>query len=210
MYGRSDLLATSEVRWFGPGNPPRAALDWFLGLDPRFEHRVDTYQASDGTELGVKRRDGGPLEVKALQLRDPKPTVFGALAAPVEDWLKWRPDRPSEMAWGTGLEVEKAVLTGDFVEEATGAGCEVELAVVEIGGWEAWTLAFEARGPRTARRRWLTQTATRLVGDAPAELAASLTEALSYPEWLGAVTVGRDVSVAGKRSRTAIAAPSRR
>jgi hypothetical protein len=188
---RDGLLATSEVRWFGRGNPPPGSLEWFLGLGPRLEHRVDSYQSTAREEVGVKRRNGGPVEIKALERRDQLPTVFGLAAARIEDWLKWRvadDGRSADEDTGAWVDVDKTLLSVDRVAEGGEVACEVELAVIGIGHVAAWTFALEARGPVMERRLWLIETAVLLLDEAPPALPAALRDARAYPQWLARIS----------------------
>lgn len=158
--------------------------------DVEIEERVDTYLLTGRRDLGVKRRDNGPLEVKERNRIGRRLAVGDRLEARVEEWHKHSSDRtPTEAdRW---VEIAKTVRTYPY--RVTGsdrvAACDIELAAVEAEGVEAWTLAFEASGEASERMGTLTAAIDRFlsVADVPADLAAALELEAGYPAWLVAI-----------------------
>lgn len=72
------------------------------------------------------------------------------------------------------------------VMEATGAGCDVEVAEVTIDDVHWWTFAFASFGPPETRREALLSSWRALVTAAPCpeRFEPRTTRTMSYPEWL--------------------------
>lgn len=208
--GSPAVLDTSELRWFALGLPPPEVVAWFTagGGAGTTERRSDVYQVNGLHDVGLKRRFGWTVEVKVRE--DPgSPMVLGAgLRAPLEEWRKWIPS-DGDPVWpipdSQWVKIHKAIRTrtfmlngGEVVGPASSAsetlsGCDVEIAAVTVGGIEAWTLAFEAFGPKDERRAailaaWNTLTTQ---ADVPRNLGAQLDRAAGYPEWLDLLVLER-------------------
>ena len=193
---RTGALETLELRWFAQGRIPVAAIEWFEHTAPavEIEKRIDTYLLDGRADLGVKRRDNGPLEVKERRCIGPTVAVGEHLEARVEEWHKSASGRtPTEAdRW---VRIAKTVRTYPYratVSDGRAAGCDIEIAAVETEGAEAWTLAFEASGPASERMGTLTAAIDRFLSgaDVPADLAAALEMEAGYPAWLVAM-IGR-------------------
>lgn len=190
------MLETLELRWFAPGRLPAEAIKWFESAAPRVvvEERIDSYLLTGRVDLGVKRRDGGPLQVKERRRTGRKMPVGSRLAGRVQEWHK-STKALSPAAGDRWIDVDKTVLTYPY--RATGVGglataCDIELAAVETGGLEAWTLALEASGPRSDRMETLQSSVAQFLSnaDVPAGVASALELEAGYPAWLVAVTGG--------------------
>lgn len=191
---RPEALETLEVRWFAHGRIPDSAVEWFEGVSPsiEIEERIDTYLVTGRVDLGVKRRDAGPLEVKERRRIGSRIAVGDRLEAQVEEWHKHTSVRTATETdrW---VKIAKTVRTYPFRTNTSGghtAGCDIELAAVEAGGVKAWTLAFEASGPASERMGTLVAAIDRFtsVADVPADLAAALELEAGYPAWLVEIT----------------------
>ncbi len=188
---RPGSLETLELRWFAPDRIPAAAIRWFENAAPQvlFEERTDSYLITGRDDLGVKRRDNGPLEIKERHGVGHRMSVGDRLVGRVEEWHKRTSDR-SPAEGDRWVKVAKTVRTYPY--RATGssveARCDIELAAVEIDGMDAWTLAFEASGPE--RMVTLEAAVEHLLFDegVPADIAASLELEAGYPAWLVVVT----------------------
>lgn len=206
--GRSPSVAvldTSELRWWADGLAPRAVVDWFtcgrkVGT---LEERCDTYQLHRLYDIGVKRRSRTALEVKVRREIGDALTLAPGLTAPFEEWRKWSPtvgDPMSPSADTPWIDVEKAVLTRTFMADNeivgpaphvddTLSGCDVEIAAVTVAGMEAWSMAFEAFGPKMHRSRVVRTAWTMLIDSSgvPERLGSSFAFAGGYPEWLARI-----------------------
>lgn len=186
-----------ELRWFMRGAIPQPLLESFHSGGPAavWERRKDSYWPIRRIDIGVKRRNGGPVEMKVRRSARPWDLPSGSTAVS-EQWDKWRPrrlilDRPTD-AW---LEVDKTLWTRTFAlagKEVRGPAdgrrlrCEVELAAVSFGATTWWTVAFEATGPARLQPSVLRATFDRLW--APTfELWLEGGVNAGYPEWLGLV-----------------------
>ncbi len=189
----TDVLETLEVRWFARGPLPTEALGWFEAAMPyvETEKRVDSYLLTGRPDLGVKRRDQGPLEIKERIRVGSRVSVIGRLVAPVEEWRKSIQIALPETGdrW---IDVVKNVWNHPLRVTVRGlpAGCDVELAAVEVDGIEAWTLAFEASGPPQDRLAVLRSAAElfREGADIPSGIAGALDVEAGYPAWLMGLT----------------------
>ena len=182
------VLETLEVRWFADGSIPLSVTRWFEDTAPRFdvERRVDSYLLTGRSDLGVKRRDHGPIEVKERHRVGSSIWFGGRLTAQVEEWHK-RVDERYSTAPGRWVDIDKTVTTYRYrAQGAAGTACDVELAAVEVDGTAAWTLALEASGPRPARRAALRLASEEFFGDTslPSEISAALEFEAGYPAWL--------------------------
>jgi hypothetical protein len=72
------------------------------------------------------------------------------------------------------------------VSEATGAGCDVEVADVTVGASHWWTFAFAAFGPPATRPETLRASWQALVTatTCPEPFGPRTGRAMGYPEWL--------------------------
>jgi hypothetical protein len=201
-----DAFDTNEVRWFGTGPLPGSFVEWFTqhGRTGVVELRSDQYDPTSGVELGIKRRDGGPLEIKHLTDSSPAFRVDGSLTGTLEGWRKvtkrssMPADREVASDW---IEVDKVVVTRryrlvgpDRVEEVADvepgwSGCDVELASVTVGGHQSWTYAFEAYGPAGRRIEVIRASAVAITAGVsyPPGFVSRLTLSLGYPAWLSHV-----------------------
>ncbi len=193
------VLDTTELRWFLPGPLPVEVGGWFTGSTGVLEERIDTYLLNGRDDVGVKRRFRQTVELKVRQSLD-GPIEFGdGLAGSLEVWRRWSPaedliEHDVDERW---VDVRKSVvkrrflLDGTEVEfssvlEATGAGCDVEVAGVTVGGVHWWTFAFAAFGPPETRREALLSSWRALVAAAPCPepFEPRTARAMGYPEWL--------------------------
>ncbi len=184
------VLETLELRWFAPGRIPAAAVTWFEATAPHVvvEERIDSYLLTGRPDLGVKRRNHGPLQVKERRRIGTSIPVGGHLVGRVEEWHK-STQALSPAAGERWLDVDKHVLTFSYRAAGTGGlatACDIELAAVETDCLEAWTLAFEASGPPTDRLGTLRSSVERFLSDTdvPAAIAAALELEAGYPAWL--------------------------
>lgn len=188
------MWPTMEVRWFLAGAVPEAMRSWFGALEAPVQAgapRVDWYlHAASHDGLGIKVREGS-IEIKQrvdeLGVRAAGDSVRGT----VERWVKWSfkavEAPPIDMSDGYWVPIAKTRETrvyagGRLVE---GAGCNVELAVVEIGGAPWWTLGLEAFGPSDAVEAAL-DLGLDIVRRSPPPVALLERDSMSYPRWLGA------------------------
>jgi hypothetical protein len=204
--GAPAVLETSELRWFALGLPPRDVVSWFSadGTAGTTERRSDNYQVNGLDDVGVKRRFGWTVEVKVRESVGSTMVLGSGLEAPLEEWRKWVPVN-GDPVWpapdARWVKIHKAILTrtfmladGEVVGPASQAdqkhsGCDVEIAAVTIGGIEAWSLAFEAFGPREDHRAAILSSWRALdsQANAPEGLGIHVGRAAAYPEWLGLV-----------------------
>jgi hypothetical protein len=189
----TDVLETLEVRWFARGKLPTEVFGWFQAVVPdlEIEERVDSYLLTGRPDLGVKRRDQGPLEVKERIRVGRRVSVGGRLEASVEVWRKSIQLAPPEVE-GRWIEVVKNVWNHPLRITVGGltAACDIELAAVEVAAIGAWTLAFEASGPPEERLAAL-RSAAELFRDGaalPSGIASALEVEAGYPAWLIEVT----------------------
>jgi hypothetical protein len=198
LAGRStdhstNVLETLEVRWFACGPLPTEALGWFEATMPdvETEKRVDSYLLTGRSDLGVKRRDQGPLEVKDRVRIGNRVSVGARLQAQVEEWRKSIQIALPETGdrW---IDVVKNVWNHPYRVTIGGfpAACNVELAAVAVVGIEAWTLAFEVSGPPEDRLAVLRSAAELLreEADIPSGIAGALDVEAGYPAWLMGLT----------------------
>lgn len=147
-----------ELRWFMPGAMPEPLLATFEseGSTAARERRRDSYWQLHRVDIGVKRRNGGPVEMKVRRSARPWAMPSGSPAVS-EQWNKWRPDRlVLEGQHGAWLDVDKELWTRtlgplghemDSPADGRRARCEVELAALTLASTEWWTVGFEVTGP---------------------------------------------------------------
>jgi hypothetical protein len=192
---------TTEVRWFARGAMPRQLVGWFTaaGRHGTMEVRRDVYLADGSADIGRKRRNRGPFEIKTRLATGSVVTLAGRLTGVAEEWRKVIGSPPSNAAtddrW---TEVHKVVLTRtyhltdaeDIIEvpanDTSRPGCDVELAAITVAGIEAWTFALEAWGSTELRSYLIERSAAAFVATAglPESVTARLGEDMSYPCWL--------------------------
>jgi hypothetical protein len=183
-----------ELRWFMPGQVPDRIIDVFASpLSSTVEEwRIDSYWPLSRGDVGVKRRNGGPVEMKVRRSARPWRHPNGPEGV-TEQWNKWRPNRLDldgrDAEW---IEVHKHVLTRTFAlagREVSGQvdgrrpRCEVEIAQLSVGAAEWWTVAFEATGPARVQP-FVLWSAFESVWSP--ELSSSVDGGLNvgYPQWL--------------------------
>jgi hypothetical protein len=116
-------LNSLELRWFMAGRAPGSVVDWFTrgGSLGEFERCVDSYWCIAREDVGVKRRNGGPVEMK-LRRGSRSHTVSSDCDVRTEQWNKWVP-RSSRFGTSDGewVDVEKVLLTRTLTE------CRIEV-----------------------------------------------------------------------------------
>lgn len=193
------VLDTTELRWFVPGSLPAEVAVWFTGSTGVLEERSDTYLLDGRGDVGVKRRFRQTVELKVRQSLDGRIEFGDGLAGSLEVWRRWSPaedlvEHGVDERW---VDVHKSVVKRRFlldgtevafspVVEATGAGCDVEVAGVTIDDVQWWTFAFAAFGPPETRREALLASWQALVAAAPCPepFEPRTARAMGYPEWL--------------------------
>ena len=193
------VLDTTELRWFVPGSLPAEVAVWFTGSTGVLEERSDTYLLDGRGDVGVKRRFRQTVELKVRQSLDGRIEFGDGLAGSLEVWRRWSPaehlvEHGVDERW---VDVHKSVVKRRFlldgtevafspVVEATGAGCDVEVAGVTIDDVHWWTFAFAAFGPPETRREALLASWQALVAAAPCPepFEPRTARAMGYPEWL--------------------------
>jgi hypothetical protein len=178
-------------------------IAWFSegGTVGTSEERCDVYHLTGRGDVGTKRRSRRTVEVKVRGAVDGMVALAAGLEGALEEWTKWIPTE-GDPVWPSPdaprVEVHKTVLTRTFTsagaevvgpasfDDHTFAGCDVEIAVLTVGGAEAWTMAFEAFGSTTGRRQTVHAAWNALTADTPAptDLAHSFGHACGYAEWL--------------------------
>jgi len=193
------VLDTTELRWFVRGSLPAAVAVWFTGSTGVLEERIDTYLLDSRDGVGVKRRFRQTLELKIRQSLDERIEFGDGLAGPLELWRRWSPaeglvEHGVDERW---VDVHKSVVKRRFlldgtevafspVVDATGAGCDVEVAGVTIDDVQWWTFAFAAFGPPATQRETLLASWQALVAATPCPepFEPRAARAMGYPEWL--------------------------
>lgn len=194
------MQTSTELRWFGEGELPPAALRTFLGNDELVvEFRVDDYFAQSST-FGLKVRAGDKVELK--QRNDSHRVTCGddGCAGYLQQWEKWAlpftGTVPQEMrddrSWITTAKtrrIRKYILSEGSVHEVTArveTGCGLEMVNLLIGpdGRKVWTIGLEAFGDPSERESLLLKLAEQFLS--PSMLGLSLNDANShsYPGWL--------------------------
>ncbi len=196
----ADGLETTEVRWFGDGTLPRTILTWFSQGPTSIDVRGDSYRLDGTPDVGVKRRDHGPLEVKYRRPSTGSVDLGSGTVGRIEEWHKIvHRDGTGTLAGGDGvwLDVDKVVYTRTYgvvdgvarplaLRALARTGCDVELAAVTAGGISAWTFALEAWGLAGVRPEMLRRALAAFLDETPppAALHTGLRHAMSYPMWL--------------------------
>jgi hypothetical protein len=211
------VIDTTELRWFVPGPLPTDILSWFTGSTGIPEERCDTYLLDEHGGIGVKRRFRETLELKLRQSLDGRIELGEGLAGSLETWRKWSPaeglvEDGTDQRW---VDVHKSIVKRRFSidgteiafssdPQATGAGCDVEVAAVTVGAVEGWTFAFAAFGPPATRRDALLASWQRLVAATPCPepFGPRTGRAMGYPKWL-ALTVSPEPAEHGVRRDSA-------
>ena len=182
-----------------PGSLPAEVGVWFAGSTGVLEERIDTYLLDGRDDIGVKRRFKQTVELKVRQSLDGRIEFGDGLAGSLEVWRRWSPaehlvEHGVDERW---VDVHKSVMKRRFlldgtevpfspVVEATGAGCDVEVARVTVDDDHWWTFAFAAFGPTERRREALLASWQALVAAAPCPepFEPRTARAMGYPEWL--------------------------
>jgi hypothetical protein len=193
------VLDTTELRWFVRGSLPAEIRSWFAVSSGVLEERIDTYLLDGRRDVGVKRRFRQTMELKIRQSLDGRIEFGDGLAGSLEVWRRWSPaeglvEQSVDERW---VDVHKSVVKRRFllggteiafspVVEATGAGCDVEVAGVIIDDDHWWTFAFAAFGPPATRQQALLASWRALVTAAPCPepFEPRTARAMGYPEWL--------------------------
>ncbi len=187
-----------ELRWFMRGAIPESFLGSFEsnGAVIVRERRKDSYWPLSRVDMGIKRRNGGPVEMKVRRSARSWDMPSGSTVVS-EQWNKWRPSRlPIERRQGLWLDVDKQLLTRTFGpsgHEVQGAAdgrrplCEVELANVTVASTTWWTVALEATGPATLQPSVLSAALDRLWSLGLERWLEGAVNA-GYPEWLELAT----------------------
>ncbi len=200
--GVGSVVDTTELRWFIEGQLPPDVKSWFTraGTTGIVEERCDSYRMDDRREMGVKRRFRETLELKVRRSVGEGLVLDSGIAGRLEVWRKWSPaegliESDPQVPW---VDVHKIVIkrrfsvNGDEImitsnsRAMAGAGCDVEVTAVTVGGFKAWTFAFAAFGPTASRRSAIVASWHALVADTecPEHLRPSLGQSGGYPEWL--------------------------
>lgn len=197
------VLDTTELRWFVPGPIPADVDRWFIGPAAVVRERCDTYLLDGRLDVGIKRRFRETLELKVRQSLDGALDLGGGLTGPLEVWRRWSPAEHLVDGYASGqwVDVCKSIVKRRFSLDGTeitfssdalspGAGCDVEVAAVSLGGISAWTFAFAAFGPIATRREALVASWQSLTTNmqCPESLGSRrVGRAMGYPEWLVAL-----------------------
>jgi hypothetical protein len=201
MFNRAFFFPTVEARWFQRGTIPAAVLAWFQQerAEPRPEpSRVDHYlMQTGGGSVGIKLREGR-LEIKERAAQHGE-TQFSARAAGfVEAWDKWSfplvstLDDPQLAGSWIAVRKTRQVYTLQISEGAASplvefrflaAGCNLELAQVEVRGETWWSLGLEAFGEASGNlaRFIIVANYAFARGDSP-QLETKFS--YGYPAWL--------------------------
>ncbi len=186
----AEVLLTREVRWFHSGALPTDVASWFTGLpgSAALEHRVDTYDIEAARRgVGIKRRNRESVDAKFLLRGGSLVDLAPGIAGRVEDWVKFTAPADRSIDIGSGIEVEKDIVTRRYpLHGYADAGCEVELATVRTGPLQAWTIALETFGPGTLLAEAFRAGVDALfVGAAlPAGLRLGGEGSCAYPAWI--------------------------
>ena len=202
------VVDTAELRWFVPGPLPPKVRVWFTGSTGVPEERCDAYLLDGRVDIGVKRRFRERLELKVRQSFDGQVELGEGLAGSVEEWRRWSPAEGlvDESTDGRWVDVHKSVVKRRFCLDGTEiafssdlhaarAGCDVEVAGVTVGTFQAWTFAFAAFGPPATRRDAVVASWQALVAGTPRPepFGPGTDQAMGYPQWLGRVEEVRRV-----------------
>ena len=193
------VFDTTELRWFVRGPIPADIAEWFTGSTGVLEERYDAYLLDGRGDIGVKRRFRETLELKIRQSLDEQIEFGDGLAGPLEEWRRWSPAEAliHDGVDGRWIDVHKSIVKRRFltdgteitfspVSEATGAGCDVEVADVTVGALHWWTFAFAVFGAPATRTETLLAAWQALVTSTPCPepFGPRTGRAMGYPEWL--------------------------
>ncbi|MBV7256095.1 hypothetical protein KCG44_04770 [Pacificimonas sp. WHA3] len=186
------MWQTGEIRWWWRGDAPAALEDWVLkGVAPLKDFRTDLYLAdASQTDIGIKRRAGGTVEVKML-CGLPDISLPAAMDGQAELWVKADGvalPLTDENTLAVGKQRRRRILAfedGGWREESSEddveAGVAVEIADIDIDG-ERWTTAcLEAFGDDNVSG--LLQAAVTLFGPWPQDMVGPDLVG-GYPLWL--------------------------
>jgi len=199
------MYSTVEVRWFLPGLIPPEVSDWFHRNQPKSfaeSERVDYYlRITDTDSMGIKLRQGR-IEVKQRYRELGLLQLHLQARGLVEQWRKWSfslvgagydLSQQPEPA-GAWLAVKKERLLRTYrlsanwqvvpaALDASGPGCDMELAQVTIQDQPWWSLCFEAFGEEVKLEQNLLLVASHVLESSrPPLLAAECS--FGYPHWL--------------------------
>jgi hypothetical protein len=202
------MLASAEVRWFFPGDPPEEVTAWFrAGVAPAAQpRRVDRYLLMPGCEsVGIKLREG-LFEVKARCGPSEACAYPNGVRGRRDAWTKWSRTVADQrlLLPGAGERwvavAKRRALRGFSLDgagddpreiDAPGArpsrGCGVEITRVELIDAESsrwWTLGLEAFDEHGDARECLERVATFLFGNTPPPFGLQIEASAAYPEWL--------------------------
>jgi len=200
------MLASSEVRWFFPGDPPDEMTAWFrAGVPPVSQaRRVDRYLLMPGcNSVGIKLREG-LFEVKARCGASEACAYPNGVRGRRDSWIKWSRTVDEQRLLAPGAEerwvaVAKrrslrafSLSTGDPREiDARDApparGCGIEITRVELIDADSsrwWTLGLEAFDEHGDPHECLERVATLLFGETPPPVALQIEGSSAYPGWL--------------------------
>jgi hypothetical protein len=191
---------TLEVRWFVPGTPPDAVVDWIGSLGAEAEStRTDLYLVSSDPAMNVKLREGKIQTKHRMGSRSPIAFADGVLGVK-ERWVKWSfdTDDPSPDLLDrdpTGLwhpvhkerlqlevppDAQAAYLNG---QAATNATALIELTLVQSRDHTAWTVCMEAEGAPDALPATLKRMGRALFGQGTPP-AFARDQSFGYARWL--------------------------
>ena len=204
-----EFLHSAEVRWFLREEPELAdrLSNWFKeGHCVPSPERTDSYLLFPGCEsIGVKLREGR-FEIKAIRGASETVRYGPDITGRADTWVKWSHKEEAVDSWIKALgkepegwiQVNKerwirkfSLDTGKPEEvkedEWPDEGCNVELASVEAGGSNWWTIAFEAFGTANTVRRNLHLVAEHFFLRNAPPIPLYSTNSCSYPVWLHTV-----------------------
>lgn len=205
------ITDTTELRWFAEGPMPHEIEAWFTcdGRRGLVERRTDTYRMDGRRDTGIKRRFGETLELKVRRSIGEQLAVGPGLSGRLEVWRRWSPAEclvvgGANVPWadvGKTVVKRRFSVSGDELEltednrQMTGAGCDVEIAAVEVDDVQAWTFAFAAFGPIGGRRDSLSASIAALGQERTplAPVGSLFGPSCGYPEWLALVGSRRSV-----------------
>ena len=198
------MYVSAEIRWFW-NEPPPDLHTWFCDTTIHDcavgggAAREDAYFTDPQTELGIKRRGDGDVEIKGLvDVRTDE--LVEPFVGPIEIWSKWGAesltlsdplilvtkrrrvrqfDTRDQMVREIALDAEERPTDGQHLKE----GCNVEYTELSMLGYPLWyTVGFEAFGALASVASNLRLTMRLLATRHPPSLANGL--CMSYPVWL--------------------------
>lgn len=199
------MYPTVEVRWFMPGPAPAEVSDWFHREQPKSfaePERVDSYlRISDTDSLGIKLRQGR-IEVKQRTRQLGLVQLHRQAKGLVEQWRKWSfslvgagydlSQQPEPAGAWLAVKKERLLRTYRLTAnwqvapaalDASGPGCDMELAQVTVGEKVYWSLCFEAFGEEAKLEQNLLLVASHVLETTrPPRLPAE--RSFGYPRWL--------------------------